>query len=391
MTKCYLLNGVIFGLGVANGFVDAIGQVILIGNFVTTQGARLVASFHLIFNIGGIAGSLIMNRFLDAEMERTCPGEAQGPSARRLILLDDNYTYAYTIPAMVHIPVAVLLYVIYHLQLYEKLQQEKSSRISSADLQRENKVPNGVRSFIGVLLVVLFACASTQQNFMASVYQYSRCSVHVNATSIESTNNMIYLWIANTLGRLSIVLLVGIVPMGLFFAADCVAILSCLIVLSITSIITKTVFFVLVNVFGFCLGAVLPCSIIYAASVFRIEKGYMWVIYAGTQLLPIFNPVMCGKWMESDLNGFVYFNLGKYCYLCRIGYLLAALYLIESKIGVFVPNLTSNQSPNVYGKMGFIKNKPGTNSPTLLSTRYLIFNNQQLCRRQGLNLGPILK
>ena len=142
------------------------------------------------------------------------------------------------------------------------------------------------------------------------MHQYSRCSVHVNATSIESASNMIYFWISNTLGRLCIVLLVGVVPIRLFFAVDCVAILSCLILLSITSIITKSVFFVLVNIFGCCLGAVVPSAIIYAASVFRIEKGYMWVIYAGAQLLPIFNPVLCGNWMETNLDGFVYFNLG---------------------------------------------------------------------------------
>ena len=53
MTKCYLLNGVIFGLGVANGFVDAIGQVILIGNFVTTQGAGFGKVAVLVIPISG--------------------------------------------------------------------------------------------------------------------------------------------------------------------------------------------------------------------------------------------------------------------------------------------------------------------------------------------------
>ena len=177
MTNFYLLNGVIFGLGLVNGFVDAIGQVILIGNFVATEGARLVALFHLVFNFGGIVGSLIMDRFIDEGMERPCPADQQEVAPSTRMVLDDNFAYSYSIPALVHIPIAILLYYIYHLRLYEKLQKEKGERMSAAEIQREDEVPSGVRPFIAVLLVVLFATASTQQNFMAYEVVHASCKL----------------------------------------------------------------------------------------------------------------------------------------------------------------------------------------------------------------------
>ena len=42
--------------------------------------------------------------------------------------------------------------------------------------------------------------------------------------------------------------------------------------------------------------------------MFNVENGYMSVFYVGAQLLPTFNPVLCGSWMGVDINGFVYFN-----------------------------------------------------------------------------------
>ena len=64
-------------LGFVNGFVDSVGQIILISNFVPEVAARLLGTFHLLFNLGAVAGSAIMNRFIEVERERPCPGEPE--------------------------------------------------------------------------------------------------------------------------------------------------------------------------------------------------------------------------------------------------------------------------------------------------------------------------
>ena len=59
---------------------------------------------------------------------------------------------------------------------------------------------------------------------------------------------------------------------------------------------------------GFSIATLYANVIIYTVSVFNVENGFMWVFYVGAQLLPTFNPVLCGSWMGADINGFVYFN-----------------------------------------------------------------------------------
>ena len=68
----------------------------------------------------------------------------------------------------------------------------------------------------------------------------------------------------------------------------------------------------MINLLAFFIGPACPISTIYGASIFRIEKSHMWILYVGYQLLPIISPIICGNWMEVNLDGFVYFNLGKY-------------------------------------------------------------------------------
>lgn len=309
ITNFFLLNIAILMLGFVNGFVDSVGQIILISNFVPEVAARLLGTFHLLFNLGAVAGSAIMNRFIEVERERPCPGKPEDIPSSRALLPSEDFSLTYIIPALICIPTAFLLYLVYHCRVYEKLQAEKVARMSKIELEQENKPPERVKPFIGLYLVVLFAIASIQQMTVAYVHQYSRCDEHINATSTESANNMIYFWIFNSLGRVSVVVLVGILSIQTFFALDCIGMLTALIVLSIKPIITKSVYFGVINLLAFFIGPACPISTIYGASIFRIEKSHMWILYVGYQLLPIISPIICGNWMEVNLDGFVYFNL----------------------------------------------------------------------------------
>ena len=92
------------------------------------------------------------------------------PSSRALLPSED-FSLTYIIPALICIPTAFLLYLVYHCRVYEKLQEEKVARMSKIELEQENKPPERVKPFIGLYLVVLFAIASIQQMTVA----YGKC------------------------------------------------------------------------------------------------------------------------------------------------------------------------------------------------------------------------
>ena len=204
ITNFGVLNVSIFSLGFANGFVDSIGIIILISNFVPDVAARLVGAFHLLYNLGAVSGSAIMDRYIDVELEIPCPTEELVQNSKMFFPIDEDFSLTYKIPALMLIPISLLLYYIYYQKLYEKLRNEKLSWATPAELENENEKPKKLKYFIGIYLFVLFSIASTQQIGIAYVHQYSRCSKTVNATSLESANNMIYFWIFNTLGRFSV-------------------------------------------------------------------------------------------------------------------------------------------------------------------------------------------
>ena len=95
---------------------------------------------------------------------------------------------------------------------------------------------------------------------------------------------------------------------------DVFGILFCMFLLTAQPFIeySTMVYFVIVNFLGAFVGAAIPAVVLYASTVFRIEQNHMYIIYVGGQLMPLFNPVLCGNWMESDIQGFIYMNTSKF-------------------------------------------------------------------------------
>jgi hypothetical protein len=82
-----------------------------------------------------------------------------------------------------------------------------------------------------------------------------------------------------------------------------------LTMLLIRPLLSRLYIMVVIMMYAYGIATLYANMIIYTVSVFNVENGYIWIFYLGAQLLPTFNPVMCGLWMEKDRSGFVYFNL----------------------------------------------------------------------------------
>ena len=90
-----------------------------------------IASFHLLFNFGGVGGSMIMHEVIDSRAERSCPGANLTKVSNRAPLTEDKFPLAFFIPAALHIPVILLLIFIKVQKSLEKLKQESTFEIST--------------------------------------------------------------------------------------------------------------------------------------------------------------------------------------------------------------------------------------------------------------------
>ena len=90
-----------------------------------------IASFHLLFNFGGVGGSMIMHEVIDSRAERSCPGANLTEVSNRAPLTEDKFPLAFFIPAALHIPVILLLIFIKAQKSLEKLKRESTFEIST--------------------------------------------------------------------------------------------------------------------------------------------------------------------------------------------------------------------------------------------------------------------
>lgn len=333
----FLLDMVVFALGFANGCVESLGQITFLQYFPTKEASKLIASFHLLFNFGGVGGSMIMHEVIDSRAERSCPGVNLTEVSNRAPLTEDKFPYAFFIPAALHIPVVLLLIFIKAQKSLEKLKQESTFEISTIPSIHEvdsdlsdgsSKVP--LKSFTAVFLIFMFSCSTVQQNFTAYIHQYTRCTDYLDISSQRSANNVVYFWLTNSLGRLSLVLFAALISIKIFLALDVAILLLVASFLSMKKILTEVSFLALVDIFGFAMGVSFPAIIIYANHVIPVERGgFMWMFYTGAQLLPIFNPVIIGNLMEIEVESFTWVMLGS-CGLMTI--FLVPLYYFGEKI-----------------------------------------------------------
>ena len=100
----------------------------------------------------------------------------------------------------------------------------------------------------------------------------------------ESANNVVYFWLTNSLGRLSLVLFAALISIKIFLALDVAILLLVASFLSMKKILTEVSFLALVDIFGFAMGVSFPAIIIYANHVIPVERGgFMWMFYTGAQ------------------------------------------------------------------------------------------------------------
>jgi len=332
----YLLDLLVFTLGFVNGCVESLGQLTFFQHFPTHEASRLIASFHLLFNFGGVGGSIIMHEVIDSRAERPCPAANFSEVANRAPPTEDKFPLAFYIPAGLHIPVIFILILIKTKKRLEKLKNESSFEISlpsidavDSDLSDgASKVP--LKSFTAVFLIFMFSCSTVQQNFTAYIHQYSRCTDHLDITSQRSANNVVYFWLTNSLGRLFLVLFAAAISIKAFLALDVAVLLLVAALMSLKKILTETSFLALVDIFGFAMGVSFPAIIIYTNQVLPVERGgFMWMFYTGAQLLPIFNPVLIGNLMEIEVESFTWIMLGS-CGLMSL--FLIPLYYFGEKI-----------------------------------------------------------
>lgn len=247
----------------------------------------------------------------------------------------NDFSMAFHIPAYITILPVILLFILQSLKIIERLNKKQKEKQAPAAEQYENGSLQGqhgtvegsrleeieedeeepkedfhrIKYFILLLNITLFCNTSTQQVVEAYIYEYSRCSPDVSISSEAAATIVTILWVTATISRGTGIIISQIASPKKYILFDYFLVLSALGMLVIRPLITHLYLIVAVIAFSYGIATLYANIIIYTVSVFNVENGYMWVFYIGAQLLPTFNPVLCGQWMQYDKTGFIYFNL----------------------------------------------------------------------------------
>lgn len=247
----------------------------------------------------------------------------------------NDFSMAFHIPAYITILPVILLFILQSLKIIERLNKKQKEKQAPAAEEYENGSLQGqhgtvegsrleeieedeeepkedfhrIKYFILLLNITLFCNTSTQQVVEAYIYEYSRCSPDVSISSEAAATIVTILWVTATISRGTGIIISQIASPKKYILFDYFLVLSALGMLVIRPLITHLYLIVAVIAFSYGIATLYANIIIYTVSVFNVENGYMWVFYIGAQLLPTFNPVLCGQWMQYDKTGFIYFNL----------------------------------------------------------------------------------
>merc|ERR1711990_298781 len=255
----------------------------------------------------------------------------------------DDFTMAFHIPAYITILPVILLFLLQSSKIIDRLNKKQKKKQAPEEAQEEApaaekheseslKAQLGtvegsrlegieddeeepkeefqrIKYFILLLNITLFCNTSTQQVVEAYIYEYSRCSPDVSISSEAAAAIVTILWVTATISRGTGIIISQIASPKKYILFDYFLVLSALGMLVIRPLITHLYLIIAVIAFSYGIATLYANIIIYTVSVFNVENGYMWVFYIGAQLLPTFNPVLCGQWMQYDKTGFIYFNL----------------------------------------------------------------------------------
>lgn len=349
----------VFSIGCVIGMVDVGGQILIL-KFFKRDSPQLIQLFHFVFNVGAILGNTVVAAYIQPSKETPCfpvtdadsnvdsidnstviNNQPANMTKERMLavgfgqnsfetstekesrgFITDDFSMAFHIPAYITIFPVVLLLILNGIKILErvvKVKKRQESRNESGnnenepneDEKEEEKEDFGrVRFFIILLTITLFTNTSTQQVVEAYIYEYSRCSADVSLTSEAAAAVVTILWVTATISRGTGIIISQITSPKKYIVFDYFLVLSALAMLVIRPLITHLYLIAAIIAFAFGIATLYANIIIYTVSVFNVENGYMWVFYIGAQLLPTFNPVICGKWMEYDKTGFIYFNGG---------------------------------------------------------------------------------
>jgi len=342
VTSFGVLLFLVFNVGCVIGMVDVGGQSIILKKY-KRDSTQLIQLFHFVFNCGAILGNSIIGAYIEPAAETPCNGAVvmddpilfqntsqlvNGSSNARGAFMEapttrgqvsDDFSIVFQLPAALTIaPVAVFL-LLWLSNGANKLMSSKKEKNKNEPVvvvaqvvvveEEEEKQPwSEVRLFVTILTIVLFCNTSTQQVWGAFIYEFSRCSPDIALSSESAAGVVNIYWVTATIARGTAIIISRITSPKKYIVFDyCLAFFS-LALLSIRPLLSHAVLVVAVTAFGFSIATLYANVIIYTVSVFNVENGYMYVFYIGAQLLPTFNPVLCGLWMGGDINGFVYFQ-----------------------------------------------------------------------------------
>merc|ERR1719192_1098111 len=364
-----LLIFAVFCIGCVIGIIDVGGQILIL-KFFKRDSPQLIQLFHFVFNVGAILGNTIVAAYIEPSKEapcftaddgndavndtiiessgRTIEKSMNGSSKARALsvgidavtfgaekeargFVAEDFSMAFHIPAYITILPVILLFLLQSSKIIDRLNKKQKKKQESNETNNEQQVTSGdtsglqdgieededepkedfhrVKFFILLLNVSLFCNTSTQQVVEAYIYEYSRCSPDVSISSEAAAAIVTILWVTATISRGTGIIISQIASPKKYILFDYFLVLSALGMLVIRPLITHLYLIVAVIAFSYGIATLYANVIIYTVSVFNVENGYMWVFYIGAQLLPTFNPVLCGQWMEYDKTGFIYFNL----------------------------------------------------------------------------------
>jgi hypothetical protein len=339
VTNFGLLLFLVFNVGCVIGMVDVGGQSIILKKF-KRDSTQLIQLFHFVFNCGAILGNTIVGAYIEPAAETPCKGVIQmddplmlrnstnstlltgrtalieAPQTRGVI--KDDFSVVFRLPAALTIvPVSVfaLLWIssgikkLTKKEPLKKKEKEEEVVVEEEEEKEEPKQPwSEVRLFVMILTIVLFCNTSTQQVWGAFIYEFSRCSPDIKLSSESAAGVVNIYWVTSTIARGTAIIISRITSPKKYIVFDYGLAVFALALLSIRPLLSHLVLVIAVIAFGFSIATLYANVIIYTVSVFNVENGYMYVFYIGAQLLPTFNPVLCGLWMGSEINGFVYFQ-----------------------------------------------------------------------------------
>ena len=336
VTNFGLLLFLVFNVGCVIGMVDVGGQSIILKKF-KRDSTQLIQLFHFVFNCGAILGNTIVGAYIEPAAETPCKGvdpfQMDDPMLRnstnttlltgRTALIEapqtrgvikDDFSVVFQLPAALTIvPVSVffLLWIsmgITKLTTKEQKKKKEEEEVEEIEVEEEKQPWEDVRLFVTILTIVLFCNTSTQQVWGAFIYEFGRCSPDLHLSSESAAGVVNIYWVTSTIARGTAIIISRITSPKKYIVFDyCLAVFA-LALLLVKPLLSHVVLVIAVIAFGFSIATLYANVIIYTVSVFNVENGYMYVFYIGAQLLPTFNPVLCGLWMGGDINGFVYFQ-----------------------------------------------------------------------------------